>query len=102
MLVAILHKAIPIYMIVQVSPSMHREMPALNDSLKRLRQVIVAESGVDDVAQLFVMTSPANWLQSPHTARPTTLFRRPSRRMGTPNPPSRQHQTPAGTALSRR
>ncbi|WP_433227980.1 vWA domain-containing protein [Actinomadura formosensis] len=46
----------PFYLICDVSYSMTNDMPALNDGVKRLRRAIVAESVVDDVAQICVMT----------------------------------------------
>jgi len=46
----------PFYLICDVSYSMYREIPALNDGVRRLRQAIVAEPVVDDVAQICVMT----------------------------------------------
>jgi uncharacterized protein YegL len=46
----------PFYLICDVSFSMYREMPALNDGVKRLRRAIVAEPVVDDVAQICIMT----------------------------------------------
>jgi uncharacterized protein YegL len=46
----------PFYLICDVSYSMYKEIPALNDGVRRLRQAIVAEPVVDDVAQICVMT----------------------------------------------
>jgi uncharacterized protein YegL len=46
----------PFYLICDVSASMHREMPALNEGVKRLRRAIVAQPVVDDVAQVCIMT----------------------------------------------
>ena len=46
----------PFYLICDVSYSMYREIPALNDGVRRLRQAIVTEPVVDDVAQICVMT----------------------------------------------
>jgi uncharacterized protein YegL len=46
----------PFYLLCDVSFSMYREMQTLNDGVRRLRQAIVAEPIVDDVAQVCVMT----------------------------------------------
>jgi len=50
----------PFYIICDVSYSMLNDMPALNDSLQRLRRAIVAEPVVDDVAHICVMTFSDN------------------------------------------
>jgi uncharacterized protein YegL len=46
----------PFYLICDVSVSMSGDMRALNDGVERLRQAIVGEPLVDDVAQICVMT----------------------------------------------
>jgi len=46
----------PFYLICDVSFSMYKEMPALNEGVRRLRQAIVSEPVVDDVAQVSIMT----------------------------------------------
>ena len=46
----------PFYLICDVSFSMYREMGALNEGVRRLRQAIVSEPVVDDVAQVCIMT----------------------------------------------
>lgn len=46
----------PFYLICDVSYSMAYDMAALNDGVQRLRQSIVAEPLVDDVAHIAVMT----------------------------------------------
>jgi uncharacterized protein YegL len=46
----------PFYLICDVSYSMVGDMPALNDSLQRLRRAIVAQPVVDDVAHLCIMS----------------------------------------------
>lgn len=46
----------PFYLICDVSLSMSGDMQALNDGVEGLRQAIVAEPLVDDVAQICVMT----------------------------------------------
>lgn len=46
----------PFYLICDVSYSMIGDMPALNESLQRLRRAIVAEPIVDEVAHICVMT----------------------------------------------
>jgi uncharacterized protein YegL len=46
----------PFYLVCDVSFSMFHEMPALNAGVKKLRQSIVSEPVVDDVAQICVMT----------------------------------------------
>ncbi|HWF79300.1 MAG TPA: VWA domain-containing protein [Streptosporangiaceae bacterium] len=46
----------PFYLICDVSASMTGDIAALNDGVERLRQAIVAEPLVDDVAQICVMT----------------------------------------------
>jgi uncharacterized protein YegL len=46
----------PFYLICDVSYSMSRDMPALNDGVQRLRRSIVAEPLVDDVAHIAIMT----------------------------------------------
>ena len=46
----------PFYLICDVSYSMIDDMPALNDSLQRLRRAIVAQPIVDDVAHISIMT----------------------------------------------
>ena len=46
----------PFYLICDVSYSMFDVMPALNDSLQRLRRAIVAQPIVDEVAHICVMT----------------------------------------------
>jgi len=46
----------PFYLICDVSFSMFHEIPALNAGVKNLRQSIVSEPVVDDVAQICVMT----------------------------------------------
>jgi uncharacterized protein YegL len=46
----------PFYLICDVSGSMSRDMPELNDGVRRLRRAIVAEPVVDDVAQVCIMT----------------------------------------------
>jgi uncharacterized protein YegL len=46
----------PFYLICDVSASMSGDMKALNDGLQRLRQAIVTEPVVDDVAQICIMT----------------------------------------------
>jgi uncharacterized protein YegL len=46
----------PFYLICDVSYSMAYDMAALNDGVKRLRQSIIAEPLVDDVAHIAIMT----------------------------------------------
>jgi len=46
----------PFYLICDVSGSMYGDMPALNDSVQRLRRAVVAEPVVDDVAQICIMS----------------------------------------------
>jgi uncharacterized protein YegL len=46
----------PFYLICDVSYSMANEMPSLNRGVRRLRQAIVTEPVVDEVAQICVMT----------------------------------------------
>jgi uncharacterized protein YegL len=46
----------PFYLICDVSYSMIGDMPALNDSLQRLKSAIVAKPIVDDVARIGIMT----------------------------------------------
>jgi uncharacterized protein YegL len=46
----------PFYLICDVSGSMSGDMKALNEGLQRLRQAIVNEPIVDDVAQVCIMT----------------------------------------------
>ena len=46
----------PFYLICDVSGSMSRDMPDLNDGVRRLRRAIIAEPVVDDVAQVCIMT----------------------------------------------
>src|SRR5262245_31766883 len=46
----------PFYLICDVSGSMSGDMKALNDGLQGLRQAIVTEPVVDDVAQICIMT----------------------------------------------
>jgi len=46
----------PFYLVCDVSGSMSRDMPELNDGVRRLRRAIVAEPVVDDVAQVCIMT----------------------------------------------
>ncbi len=46
----------PFYLVCDVSFSMFHEIPALNAGVKLLRQSIVSEPVVDDVAQICVMT----------------------------------------------
>ena len=46
----------PFYLVCDVSFSMFREMPALNDGIRRLRRAIVAEPVIDDVAQISIIT----------------------------------------------
>jgi uncharacterized protein YegL len=46
----------PFYLICDVSCSMMNDMPALNDSLQRLRRAIVTQPVVDDVAHICIMT----------------------------------------------
>lgn len=46
----------PFYLICDVSYSMYNDMAALNDGVQRLRQSIVKEPTVDDVAHIAIMT----------------------------------------------
>jgi hypothetical protein len=46
----------PFYLVCDVSLSMTKEMPALNESIQRLRRAIVSEPAVDDVAHLGILT----------------------------------------------
>jgi uncharacterized protein YegL len=46
----------PFYLICDVSYSMSGDIGALNEGVRRLRQAIVAEPTVDDVAQVCIMT----------------------------------------------
>jgi uncharacterized protein YegL len=46
----------PFYLLCDISFSMYREMTALHEGVRRLRQAIVAEPVVDDVAQVCIIT----------------------------------------------
>lgn len=45
----------PFYLICDVSFSMLRDMPALNDGIKRLRRAIITEPVIDDIAQVSII-----------------------------------------------
>jgi uncharacterized protein YegL len=46
----------PFYLICDVSASMTRDIPALNEGIRKLRRAIVAQPQVDDVAQVGIIT----------------------------------------------
>jgi uncharacterized protein YegL len=46
----------PFYLVCDVSGSMSRDMPALNEGIRKLRRAIVGQPQVDDVAQIGIIT----------------------------------------------
>jgi uncharacterized protein YegL len=46
----------PFYLLCDVSASMHGDMPALNEGVRRLRRAVVNEPVVDDVAQVSIIS----------------------------------------------
>lgn len=50
----------PFYLVCDVSGSMSRDMPALNEGIRKLRRAIAGQPNVDDVAQIGIITFSTN------------------------------------------
>lgn len=50
----------PFYLVCDVSGSMSRDMPALNEGIRKLRRAIVGQPQVDDIAQVGIITFSAS------------------------------------------